>query len=135
MVLFGLAHLGPNRQIYRGEAACSMRASNVFILQFNVCKHRSVKDTKCGNGPYAMVHSEHGVISVDSQRPIQMMIFISLKNYFQFVFLRPRVMGHVLAQGHFLYGEDNSQVLFSDLQILLTSFHTLMLIIVFLDDM
>lgn len=44
-------------------------------------------------------------------------------------------MGHVLAQGHFLYGEDNSQVLFSDLQILLTSFHTLMLIIVFLDDM
>lgn len=34
------------------------------------------------------------------------------------VFLRPRVMGHVLAQGHFLYGEDNSQVLFSDLQIL-----------------
>lgn len=133
--LFGLAHLGPNRQICRGEAACPMSASNVFILQFNVCKYLSVKDTKCGNGPYANVHSEHGVISVDSQRPIQMVIFISLKNYFQACFPKAQSHGTRVGPGTFFIrgGQLPGFVFWSPNT--LTSFHALMLIIVFLDDM
>lgn len=93
-----------------------------------------MKDTKCGNDACANVHSEHDIISVDGQRYNSNDDFISLKNYFQACFTKAqRAMGHMLAQGHFLYGEGNSQVLFSDLQILLTSFHALMLVIVFSD--